>query len=81
MNRNPEPLAYLPPLTGDRLEAYQTMPTLHGHVVSLHYVPEHLLPAYEDQWRAWLMAHDRRLWPEWVHTWSQARARRDKAAA
>jgi hypothetical protein len=73
-------MKYLPPLTGDLLEAYSSMPKLDGHVVSLFYTPEGRVPAYEQQWRKWLSEHSRHLWPEWVDQWSAHRKVQQKAA-
>jgi hypothetical protein len=67
---NPTPLRYLPPLAGELLDAYVSMPTLNGHVISLFYTPPGRLAAYEEQWRQWLSGHPRHLWPEWVDQWS-----------
>lgn len=72
MNLHPK---YRPPLTGELLEAYQSMPQLDGYVVSLFYTPPSKVAGYEVQWREWIRTHDKRLWPEWIDRWAQVKKR------
>jgi hypothetical protein len=69
------PLKYLPPLQGEWLEMYQSMPKLGGMVISLFYVEPPHLAGYEQQWREWAAGRDRRYWPNWLERWAAERKR------
>lgn len=72
------PLRYMPPLKDNLLRAWQTMPLLDGHAVSLFYTPPHRLEAYEKEWSAWLKATDRFLWPDWCERWGEEKKRKSR---
>ena len=73
---------YVPPLEGEWLDRYQSMPQLDGHVVSLFYVPRGKLAAYERAWGEWFRANpDRSTWPEWCERWIERRKTEARKAA
>jgi hypothetical protein len=65
---------YRTPMTPEEHAAYLSMPkTAYGSVVSLFYVPLGQVAAYEAQWHDWLATHPKRLWPEWIKPWADAK--------
>lgn len=57
------------------LEAYKDMPKSRGYTVSLFSCHPNDLDRLEDEWKAWLKRHPKRLWPTWVSQWAEYRKR------
>lgn len=72
-----EPMRYLPPLTGEKLAAYQSMPKLSGCVMNLFQIEDEVKrERYEAAWREWATGRDRSTWPEWLERWASEKKRR-----
>ena len=72
-------MKYLPPLEGEHLAVYSSMPKLGGFVLSLFQIDD---PAkrerYEAEWREWARGRDRRWWPDWLEQWADHKARQPR---
>jgi len=64
---------YMPPLTAEQLEVYQTMPTdANGHVRAIQtFDYPKARDSAEVQWREWCRTHDRRWWPDHLDQWAR----------
>jgi hypothetical protein len=58
---------YLPPLTGQQLEVYLSMPKDSvGHVRCIQSFAEPQREVMERLWREWCKGHDRKWWPDHI---------------
>ena len=66
-------MKYMPPLTAEQLEVYQTMPTdSNGHVRAIQtFDHPRARDAAEVQWREWCKRTERRWWPDHLEQWGR----------
>ena len=75
-------MKYAPPLTGDKLRVWLSMPRHDGMILSPAYLEGSAQRTYEKAWGEWLRANHKDWWPDWAEAYIHERKRqRDSEAA
>ena len=73
---------YHPPLTGEKLAVWLSMPRFDGVIISPAYLEGAAQRTYEKAWGEWLRANHKDWWPDWIEAYIHERKRqRDNGTA